>query len=86
VKAAVRLSPEVAELFSEDSRRLYGHCRKSSPQETALRTIHEVSRSGERVTVELARKPGASRRQFEITRVLAKDWVVSGKASDEKFK
>lgn len=78
--------PEVVVLLPEDQRMLHGYCRKSSPQEKALKAILDGSKSGKRVTLELARKPEGGQRQFEITRVLAKDWVMSGSAYDEKFK
>jgi hypothetical protein len=37
------------------------------------------------MTVEIRRTEGADFRQFEITRVLAGDWVLPPKPFDEKF-
>ena len=36
--------------------------------------------------LEIRRIEGAESRQFEITRVLAEDWVMSAKPFDENFK
>ena len=79
-------NPDLSDLLPEDSFRLYGYCKKSSPQEKALKSILKYSNRMERVTLEFSRKLGDNKRQFQITRVLARDWVVSGKAYDEKFK
>jgi hypothetical protein len=71
---------------------LLGYCRKSSPQARAMARIVE-SESTEnlaptlnRATVEIVKVAGASSRQFEISRVLAEDWVVGPVAFDEGFK
>ena len=72
---------------------LLGYCRRGSPQAQALEWIvskdkmaGSAARSLKRATLEIQRREGAEARQFEITRVLAEDWIVSGVAFDEKFK
>jgi hypothetical protein len=78
-------------MASPDSEQiLLGYCRKDSPQARALSVIFHQSEDAEniysrlkRATLELKRPEGAEARQFEITRVLAEDWVLSDKAFDE---
>lgn len=71
---------------------LIGYCRKGSPQDEAMQRMlrsepdqAEPGVAGQshviRATLQLARPPSAEKRQFEITRVLAEDWVLS----DEPF-
>jgi hypothetical protein len=68
---------------------LLGYCRKDSPQARALAVIFlqdegavNIYSKLKRATLELKRPEGAEARQFEITRVLAEDWVLSDKAFD----
>ncbi len=67
---------------------LYGYCRKGSPQHEAMKKIVSVDdyQAGQRVpkraTLEIVRVEGGGDRQFEISRVLAEDWVMSGRAFD----
>lgn len=78
-------------MASPDSEQiLLGYCRKDSPQARALSVIFHQQEDAEniysklkRATLELKRPQGAEARQFEITRVLAEDWVLSDKAFDE---
>ena len=71
---------------------LLGYCRKSSPQARAMERIVEADNAGgaapslNRATVEILRVEGASSRQFEISRVLAEDWIVGPVLFDEGFK
>jgi hypothetical protein len=71
---------------------LIGYCRKGSPQDKAMQRLFPTdpedaatapTRQNKiiRATLQLVRPPSAEDRQFEITRVLAEDWVVS----DEPF-
>jgi hypothetical protein len=69
---------------------LLGYCRRDSPQAHALSLVfHDdeeaqtVNSRLKRATLELRRPQGAEARQFEITRVLAEDWVLSDRAFDE---
>ena len=56
---------------------LYGYCKVGSPQaEEIAKLIRE--RGIKRVTLEIRRVEGGGKRQFEISRVLAPDWVIIG--------
>lgn len=68
---------------------LTGYCRVGSPQAAAMSSIMQRVRmrgksntSSFRATLEISRPEGAERRQYEIKRVLAEDWVLSDKAYD----
>lgn len=72
-------------LLPDGMENLNGYCRKDSPQAKALeRIIGETARS-RRVTLEIRRTEAAGDRQFEITRVLASDWVLPPRPYDERF-
>ncbi len=66
---------------------LLGYCKAGTPQAAA---IEWILAKGEvqffRATLELCRVEGAEARQFEISRVLAQDWVVSEVPFDEGFR
>jgi hypothetical protein len=70
---------------------LMGYCRMDSPQARALERIMAESQDQPefqgfcRATLEIRRPTGADGLQFEITRVLAQDWVVTDKAFDSIF-
>ena len=74
---------------------LMGYCRKDSPQARALARIvsnddataevSSIPRALKRATLKIRRVEGGESRQFEITRVMAQDWVVSGEPFDGKF-
>lgn len=69
---------------------LLGYCRKGSPQARAMERIfseekNAVSQRLNRATLELKRPEGAEMRQFEISRVLAEDWVLAGEPFDAAF-
>jgi len=68
---------------------LWGYCRKDSPQAGAMLRLvggHQQPLTGgrklRRATLEIRRTEGAQARQFEITRVLAEDWVMSATPID----
>jgi hypothetical protein len=69
---------------------LLGYCRRGTPQADALERIVKKSEDAAelsnrnlcRATLVIRRNDGAERRQFEITRVLAEDWIVSDTAFD----
>ena len=74
------ISPDMEE-------RLMGYCKIGSAQYRAMELLW---RRGEialaRVTLEISRLPaseGAERSQFQITRVLAEDWVMADKPLDD---
>jgi len=72
-------SPDTSEILT-------GYCRVGTPQAEAIRRILLTDEPLIRVTLEIARVEGGSARQFEITRVLAEDWVMGAKPFDESFK
>ncbi|MDP3850327.1 MAG: hypothetical protein Q8Q59_07485 [Luteolibacter sp.] len=66
---------------------LLGYCRKGSPQARAMERIvseekGDTRRRLNRATLEVRRPEGAEVRQFEIIRVLAEDWILSGQPFD----
>ncbi|MBC8127232.1 MAG: hypothetical protein H8M99_08845 [Gloeobacteraceae cyanobacterium ES-bin-144] len=79
------VSPERSEV-------MLGYCRKGSRQDAAMQSIMtNAGRSVDgspivRATLEIQRRDGAELRQFEITRVLAEDWIMAAKPFDENFK
>jgi hypothetical protein len=73
-------SPDTEEAF-------FGYCKKGSPQAAAIDWI--FSKKGlqpSRVTLELRRMEGAASLQFEISRVLAEDWILADVSFDEGFR
>ncbi len=73
------VSPDTDEL-------LFGYCNSDAAQAAAIDWI--LSKGGVkffRATLELRRVEGAEPRQFEISRVLAQDWILSEVAFDEGF-
>jgi hypothetical protein len=71
-------SPDTSELF-------LGYCRRGSPQAAAMESVSGKNPGLIRMTLELRRVEPSNHRQFEISRVIAHDWVVGDKALDLKF-
>lgn len=70
---------------------LYGYSPPNSPQAKAMAEALSASESagageGRRMTLRIVRPDGAEDTQFEILRVIAEDWIVSGKPFDEGFR
>jgi len=63
-------SPDIDDL-------LHGYCRTGSAEQLALDQLFVDGEPVRRVTLELARVENADAKQFEITQILAKDWVVA---------
>lgn len=55
---------------------LHGYCRAGTPEEAAMHKLFSENGALSRVTLELRRVPDAGARQFEISRVVAKDWIL----------
>jgi hypothetical protein len=55
---------------------LYAYCPRGSAVADQMRSIFDDGEMVSRVTLEIRRVPGAESKQFEIVRVMAKDWVV----------
>lgn len=64
----------IASADSEDL--LRGYCKVGSAQATALQRLFSEGRTLSRATVEIRRVAGGDPRQFEITQLLAPDWVL----------
>lgn len=70
----------------------FGYCRRRSPQAVAMERMGLTepaipdNKNLKRATLEIRRTEGAGDRQFEITRVMAEDWVMSATPFDENFK
>jgi hypothetical protein len=75
-------SPDISQI-------LVGYCRRDSAQAKAMQEILKsmddapaAGRQIKRATLAIRRPTGAEPRQFEITRVLAEDWIVSERPFD----
>lgn len=55
---------------------LHGYCKVGSAEAEALEKLFAEGNRMSRASLEITRVPDADRRQFEITRLLAGDWVV----------
>jgi hypothetical protein len=78
-------SPELPQLMADGQDMVRGYCRVGSAQEKALSSILTDDNTSSRAVMEIRRVEGAEARQFEITRVLAREWVLPPKSFDEKF-
>ena len=80
------VSPEAKALLPEGQELLRGYCKVGSPQAKAMERIFAGGRAGSQAgDLGDPQEEGADSRQFEITRVLAEDWVLPPKPFDEKF-
>jgi len=79
------LSPDLKKLLPEDESLLHGYCKAESPQAKAMARIFSEGAQINRVIVKIQRVEGGGPRQFEITRVLSREWVTPSKPFDEKF-
>jgi hypothetical protein len=65
----------------------FGYCKTGSPQAAAIDWIFsKMGLRPSRVTLELRRVEGAAPLQFEISRVLAEDWLLTDVPFDEGFR
>lgn len=78
-------SPDLQEWTPDGQTALRGYCRKGSAQAKAVARILEADARMRRVILEIRRTRGAGPRQFEITRVLAEEWVLPDRPFDERF-
>ncbi len=62
-------SPDMEEL-------LRGYCKKGSPQAEAMERLFSDGRRLSRATIELHRVKDGEPKQFEITKLVAEDWIV----------
>ncbi len=61
---------------------LCGYCRNGTPEAQAMRRLFTDGTFNSRVTLELRRVKDGETRQFEITRLLAGEWVVPATAPE----
>ncbi len=71
-------SPDIQEIVQ-------GYCRRASPQARAMDAIMAKGLRVCRVLLALQRVKGSRASQFEITRIVAEDWVRGAKPFDEGF-
>lgn len=72
---------------STDSKEtLEAYCKIGSPQAGAIAWMLSKGAKITRTTLEIRRVEGAESRQFEISRVLAEDWVMDSTPFEEGFK
>jgi len=73
-------------LVSPDAPRiLYGYSKKGSPQHAALSRILSAESELHRATLQISKLSESGARQFEISKVLAENWVVGEQPFDESF-
>ena len=65
---------------------LRAYCKIGSPQSTALDWMLSKGAKISRATLEIRRVEGAESRQFEISKVLAEDWVMGPSPFEDRFK
>lgn len=72
---------------STDSKEtLRAYCKIGSPQAAAINWMLSKEAIITRATLEIRRVEGAESRQFEISKVLAEDWVMGPTPFEENFK
>ena len=71
-------SPDIQEV-------LQGYCKLDSPQAKAVEAILAKGQKITRVMIEIRRVKDGLAGQFEITRVLAEDWVAGDQTFDQGF-
>ncbi len=77
-QAYALVSPDTDEI-------LYAYAKRETPQFLAMEKILESDEHLHRATLEITTLPDAGKRQFQISRVLAENWVVGEKPFDESF-
>ena len=63
---------------------LRGYCKVGSPQAEDLNKLFSDERRVNRGTLEIRRLKGGEERQFEITRMIAEDWVIPDAVSEKE--
>jgi len=64
---------------------LYAYVKRESSQDKALRSIIDNEEIVHRATLNIIKHPNSGPRQFEISRVIAENWIVGAKDFDESF-
>jgi len=71
-------SPDITDI-------LYAYAKRGSSQDKALRGIIDSDEKLHRATLSIVKQPDSGPRQFEISRVIAEDWIIGDKDFDESF-
>ena len=71
-------SPDITEM-------LYAYAKRGSSQDKAMRRIIDTDEKLHRATLGILKQPDSGPRQFEITRVIAENWIIGDKDFDESF-
>jgi len=71
-------SPDITEM-------LYAYAKRGSSQDKAMRRIIDTDEKLHRATLGILKQPDSGPRQFEISRVIAEDWIIGDKDFDESF-
>ncbi len=71
-------SPDITDL-------LYGYVKRGSSQDKALRRIIDTDETVHRAALNLMKRPDSGPRQFEISRVVAENWIIGKKHFDASF-
>lgn len=77
-QAYALVSPDTDEI-------LYAYAQRKSPQFLAMEKILDSDEPLHRATLEITILPDAGKRQFQISRVIAENWVAAEKPFDESF-
>jgi len=64
---------------------LYAYARRGSPQQRALDKLLSSPAPVHRTTLEILKKSKSGQRQFEISRVIAASWAITGEDFDQSF-
>jgi len=65
---------------------LFGYCKAGSPEQTAIKQALFKQGSKVRMMLEIEKVQGAAKRQFQITKAIAEDWVVADEVFDKNSK
>ena len=78
-KAYALASPDMTDII------LYAYAKRGSRQDKALRRIIDTDDKLHRATLGIVKQPDSGPRQFEISRVIAENWIIGDKDFDESF-
>jgi hypothetical protein len=64
---------------------LYAYTKRGSSQDLALTRIIDADERFRHATLSITKQPDSGPRQFEISRVIAENWIIGAKDFDESF-
>jgi hypothetical protein len=62
---------------------LFGYCKAGSPEQTAIKKALSKQGGKVRMMLEIEKVQGAAKRQFQVTKAIAEDWVVADEVFDK---